>query len=337
MRSAFVVACLLLGMCAPAAAQVSIGITLRAYPDLVAVPGYPVYYAPQLDSNFFFYDGLYWVYAQDHWYTGSWYDGPWEAVAAEGVPFFVLRVPVRYYRHPPAYFGGWAPEAPPRWGEHWGRTWEQRRSGWDRWDRAAAPAPAPLPTYQREYSGARYPRADQQLTLRNHNYRYQPREAAVRQQFQHPAAQATQRPSAEKAPPQRQAQTGRDRPGTPQSDSRRGNTPLVAKSAAVTGLAESHPSSSAQAGDTTRRPLKAQSPRAQPPPTHAPQETRLAQADRGKPPHSGGAAVQQTKGRPEQGVPRPESQPSRSQEASSRAPTNLAPGPKQDPEHDRGH
>ena len=81
MRSAIVVACLLLGTCAPAAAQVSIGISLRAYPDLVAVPGYPVYYAPQVDSNFFFYDGLYWVYAQDRWYSGAWYDGPWEAVA----------------------------------------------------------------------------------------------------------------------------------------------------------------------------------------------------------------------------------------------------------------
>ena len=153
MRLALVTACMLLGTCAPAAAQVSIGINLRAYPDLVAVPGYPVYYAPQLDSNFFFYDGRYWVYAQDGWYTSSWYDGPWDAVAPEWVPLFVLRVPVRYYRQPPQYFGGWAPEAPPHWGEHWGRDWGQRRSGWDRWDRAATPAPAPLPTYQREYSG----------------------------------------------------------------------------------------------------------------------------------------------------------------------------------------
>jgi hypothetical protein len=203
MRSAVVVACMLLGTCAPAGAQVSIGVNLGVYPDLVAVPGYPVYYAPRLDSNLFFYDGLYWVYAQDRWYASSWYDGPWDAVAPEWVPLFVLRVPVRYYRQPPGYFGGWAPEAPPHWGEHWGRDWEQRRSGWDRWDRASAPAPAPLPTYQREYSGERYPRGDQQLAIRNQNYHYQPREAAVRQQFQHPPAQET--------PPQRQAQTERDR------------------------------------------------------------------------------------------------------------------------------
>lgn len=32
-----------------------------AYPDLVQVPGYPVYYAPRVNENLFFYDGQYWV------------------------------------------------------------------------------------------------------------------------------------------------------------------------------------------------------------------------------------------------------------------------------------
>jgi hypothetical protein len=41
MRSTVVVACMLLGTRAPAGAQVSIGINLQAYPDLVAVPSYP--------------------------------------------------------------------------------------------------------------------------------------------------------------------------------------------------------------------------------------------------------------------------------------------------------
>jgi len=41
---------------------VSIGINLPVYPHLVAVPGYPVYYAPQMNSNYFFYDGMYWVF-----------------------------------------------------------------------------------------------------------------------------------------------------------------------------------------------------------------------------------------------------------------------------------
>jgi hypothetical protein len=163
---------------------VSIGINQPVYPDLVPVPGYPVYYAPQVNSNYFFYDGMYWVYQQDNWYASSWYNGPWGLVASEDVPLFILRVPVRYYRQPPAYFGGWASDAPPRWGEHWGNEWEKRRSGWDNWNRSAVPAPAPLPIYQRQYSGNRYPRAEQQQVLQSQNYRYQPKDAVVQQRYQ---------------------------------------------------------------------------------------------------------------------------------------------------------
>lgn len=118
MRSAIVVACVLLGICAPAGAGISIGINVGVYPELVPVPGYPVYYAPQLNSNFFFYDGLYWVYTQDSWYSSPWYNGPWDPVGPEYMPLFVLRVPVRYYRQPPAYFRSWDPQSSPLWGEH---------------------------------------------------------------------------------------------------------------------------------------------------------------------------------------------------------------------------
>jgi hypothetical protein len=164
--------------------NVSIGINLPVYPRLVRVPGYPVYYAPGVDSNYFFYDGLYWVYQGDNWYASSWYNGPWALVAPGAVPVFVLRVPVRYYRQPPPYFRGWRRDAPPRWGEHWGHDWEQRRGGWDRWNRRAAPRPAPLPVYQRQYSGNRYPQAEQQPTLHGQRYRYQPRDATVQQAYQ---------------------------------------------------------------------------------------------------------------------------------------------------------
>ncbi|HET9462810.1 MAG TPA: hypothetical protein VFO43_02470 [Thiobacillus sp.] len=165
--------------------HVSIGVNLPAYPQLVVVPGYPVYYAPRLQANYFFYDGMYWVFQEDRWYASSWYNGPWWFVEPYAVPVYILRVPVRYYRHQPAYFRGWRPDAPPRWSNHWGRDWEQRRSGWDRWDRRAAPAAAPLPTYQRQYSGNRYPRqVEQQHELQQQRYRYQPRDPVVRQHYQ---------------------------------------------------------------------------------------------------------------------------------------------------------
>lgn len=58
MQSAIVGICVLLGICAPAGAAVSIGSNPPGYPDLVPVPGCPVYYAPELDANLFFYNGL---------------------------------------------------------------------------------------------------------------------------------------------------------------------------------------------------------------------------------------------------------------------------------------
>ena len=198
--------------------SVSIGINLPVFPELVPVPGYPVYYAPRLDGNYFFYDGMYWVYQDDNWYASSWYNGPWGFVEPEVVPLFVLRIPVSYYRQPPVYFRGWQSNAPPRWGQHWGNGWEQRRSGWDRWQRSSAPVRAPLPVYQRQYSRDRYPRVEQQQQLRSQSYRYQPRDKVVRQHFQQQSRQkapaAAQR-GRQGAPPERSPNQQNSRRSTP--------------------------------------------------------------------------------------------------------------------------
>jgi len=184
--------------------NVSIGINLPVYPEMVPVPGYPVYYAPGFAGNYFFYDGMYWVYQNDNWYASSWYNGPWGYVDAMSVPLYVLRVPVGYYRQPPAYFRGWASNEPPRWGDHWGRSWEQRRGGWDHWNRAAAPRPAPLPAYQRQYAGDRYPRVEQQRALRTRNYQYQPRDKVVSQHFKQTGPKAPAARRGNKESPQQQ-------------------------------------------------------------------------------------------------------------------------------------
>jgi hypothetical protein len=213
MRHLLLAASLLLGSVNSAGAQVSvgigigfpsvdIGIQVPVYPDLVAVPGYPVYYDPRADSNYFFYDGVYWVYVNDNWYASSWYNGPWRVVRPEHVPLYVLRVPVRYYRRPPPYFRGWHPDGPPRWGQHWGPGWERHRRGWDRWDRRAVPRAAPLPVYQREYAGDRYPHAvEQQHSLGAQHYQYRPREAAAREYFPPRAYQQSGGPPGPRAEP----------------------------------------------------------------------------------------------------------------------------------------
>lgn len=191
MRRRVIVLSMLLGALAPAFAQVSIGIgtpnvqigiTLPVYPELVRVPNHPVYYAPRLGANYFFYDGLYWVYEADNWYASAWYNGPWGLVAPYAVPVYILRVPLRYYRRPPDYFRDGRRDAPPRWNEHWGREWEQQRPDWNRRDRR--PPPAPPPSYQRRYTGERYPRVEQQQELHQQYYRYQPRDTVVRQHYE---------------------------------------------------------------------------------------------------------------------------------------------------------
>lgn len=206
MRHPLLVTLLLAGPAVVAPAQVSIGIRLPGlsiginqpvYPDLLPVPDSPVYYAPAAAGNYFFYDGLYWVFQGNEWYSSVWFNGPWGSIGPDEVPLFLLRVPVGYYRQPPAYFSGWDRRAPPRWGDHWGRGWERRRGGWDQWDHRAGGNRAPLPVYQRSYSGERYPGADQQLALHGQNYHYQPREGVVRERYRQEVARSA-------GPPQRQ-------------------------------------------------------------------------------------------------------------------------------------
>ena len=315
MRYGLIVLWMLLCSVTSAAAQVSIGIglpgvsigiNLPLYPELVPVPGYPVYYAPRLNSNYFYYDGLYWVYQGDSWYASSWYNGPWGLVAPEVVPLFVLRIPVRYYRQPPAYFRGWRSDAPPRWGEHWGNEWQQHRSGWDRWNRSSAPAPAPLPVYQRQYSGDRYPRVEQQQALHSQNYRYQPRDAVVRQHYKEQAVQ--------KAPaPSQRGQQGAPQEKSPrQQDIQRSNPPPSVQQSAPAA------------------------PRAQPPQKGGENVQRSAPTQ--APPQQRGPAVQDQRQQPQQGAAQREQQTPRSSQENIPQGKGASQEPRrgQEQEKDRG-
>jgi len=285
MRKLIIVLWMVLCSIASAAPQVtvSIGIDLPAYPELVPVPGYPVYFAPRVDANYFFYDGAYWVYERDNWYRSSWYSGPWQFVAPQAVPLFILRVPVRYYRQPPAYFGGWRSDAPPRWGDHWGNAWEERRRGWDHWNRSAVPAPAPLPVYQRQYSGDRYPRAEQQQILQSQNYRYQPRETTGQQRYQTQRAQSEPNPPLS-SPQGRQGASQSQERIPPTQDPRGSSRPPSLQqgaAAATRGLPEQ------RGEDVQRRPAT------QTPPQ---QSAAPAQYQRQQPPQGAGQQQQQPHG-----------------------------------------
>jgi hypothetical protein len=339
-RHVVVVLGMLLCPVAPATAQVSIGIgfpnvsigiNLSLFPDLVQVPDYPVYYAPRLDANYFFYDGMYWVFQNDNWYTSSWYNGPWEAVDPYDVPAYLLRIPVRYYRQPPAYFRGWGYDAPPRWGDHWGRGWEQRRSGWDSWNRGAAPAPAPLPLYQRQYSGDRYPRqVEQQQALNRQNYRYQPSDPVVRQHYQARPAQATP------APVQRGTQSAPQQRNPWMQGTQRSNPPP-----AVQQSAPQQRNPWLQGNQRSNQPPTVQQGAPTPPRAQAPQQgggNVQRSAPTQVPPQQRGTAVKdQSRQPPQQGVAQPKQQMPASQgrEAQQQG-KDAKPDPKQGQGQGRG-
>lgn len=186
MRHILAILLLTLAGIAPATAQTyqDIDVDLPAFPEMEPIPESPVYWAPTVESNYFFYDGLYWDYCNDGWYSSAWYNGPWSYVAPVYVPTYVLWVPIRYYRRPPAYFSRWNAAGPPRWREHWGTEWQRHHNalygGTHR-----RPVAAPLPLYQRQFPRGNYPRAvQQQGQLHAQHYRYAPRESVSRQQYQ---------------------------------------------------------------------------------------------------------------------------------------------------------
>ena len=127
MKRLMLAALLVALVAAPAQAQVrvDIGIHLPGPPTLVLIPDAPVYYVPTAAANVFFYGHQYWVFANNGWYVGPNWNGPWVIVQPVHVPPPILRVPVRYYRVHPAHWTGWRHDHPPRWEPQWGREWRE--------------------------------------------------------------------------------------------------------------------------------------------------------------------------------------------------------------------
>lgn len=179
MRYLILVTCMLLGTALPAAAQaetgfhradfsIGIGVGLPAYPNMIPVPGYPVYYAPAVHANLFYYQGQYWLFQAGNWYASGWGDGPWQYVPPYAVPPYLLRVPIRYYVSPPQFFFGWDRDEAPHWGDHWGHDWREDHHDWDHRDfRAEAPHPVP-PRFDRFFAGGGFPRPEEHPDFEGH-------------------------------------------------------------------------------------------------------------------------------------------------------------------------
>ncbi len=113
MRKTVMVAAVVAGLAmsgAALAADVHIGINIgpppivvAQPPPLVVVPGTPVWYAPEVPENYFYYDGGYFTLHAGNWFRAPSYNGPWAFVPAPRVPRPLLAVPVRYYKVPPGH------------------------------------------------------------------------------------------------------------------------------------------------------------------------------------------------------------------------------------------
>jgi hypothetical protein len=124
MRRMMTVAALLALSLSARAADVHVGINIgvppppppivvETPPPLVVVPRTPVYYAPDVPYNFFYYEGLYYVFHDGYWFSATTSRGPWAYV--RHVPRPVLAVPVRYYKVPPGHAKR---HGPPPWAGH---------------------------------------------------------------------------------------------------------------------------------------------------------------------------------------------------------------------------
>jgi len=97
----------------PPPASVSVDIRIGSRPALAVVPGTAVYYAPHVAYNYFAYNGRFYVYQQDGWFSARAYNGPWTGIALERVPRPILAVPVTYYQAPPTHWK--QKHGPPPW------------------------------------------------------------------------------------------------------------------------------------------------------------------------------------------------------------------------------
>jgi hypothetical protein len=65
-------------------------------PEMLVLPGSPVFVAPHPEVDVFFYSGYWWSPRGDRWYRSRAYNGPWRVMDHRYVPEYVRGVPRDY-------------------------------------------------------------------------------------------------------------------------------------------------------------------------------------------------------------------------------------------------
>ena len=72
-------------------------------PAVVLIPGTPVYYAPDVGIDLFFYSGRWYRKHNGYWYRATYYNGPWAYMSAQRVPTVLVHLPPDYYNVLPGH------------------------------------------------------------------------------------------------------------------------------------------------------------------------------------------------------------------------------------------
>ncbi len=65
-------------------------IVIGAKPRLVVIPGTPVHYAPDVEADVFFFEGLWYRWYGGVWYRATVYSGPWMTISVLPPVFFQI-------------------------------------------------------------------------------------------------------------------------------------------------------------------------------------------------------------------------------------------------------
>jgi hypothetical protein len=106
------------------------GVFVTRPPALYIIPGTPVYYAPQVEKQLYFYSDNWYRLYDGYWFRAAYHNGPWAYLAPPGVPVVFRRLSPRYYVVPPRdqYRVSWAP---PRYWRPMGARHYGDRDEWD--------------------------------------------------------------------------------------------------------------------------------------------------------------------------------------------------------------
>ncbi len=110
------------------------GLGIAVPPAMIVVPGTYAYFAPDVETDLFFYHGYWYRPYQGEWYYSVEYNGPWGRVAIGNMPPPLINLPPDYRNIPPGY-----ERMPYHMVQRSWRRWEEERY-WDSYEKNDAHA-----------------------------------------------------------------------------------------------------------------------------------------------------------------------------------------------------